>query len=206
MIFKISKKNKNDIQKKISKDKKSVRITRAIARWIVIIGILSGLIYLALNILIPGWGLVRIRGVLKKDYGSIIAMALTIILPSIVLFICLKALMANLSSSNNKERIDEALILDNDILRYTFRIIYQSNPKDRNVITIPLNKMREVSYDDDKKSLLFKGNFISDYVENYGPNNSSSETAEEIDEMLIYDYFKPSLLDTLKERGIRLKE
>ena len=206
MIFKISKKNKNDIQKMISKDKKSVRITRAIARWIVIIGILSGLIYLALNILIPGWGLVRIRGVLKKDYGSIIAMALTIILPSIVLFICLKALMANLSSSNNKERIDEALILDNDILRYTFRIIYQSNPKDRNVITIPLNKMREVSYDDDKKSLLFKGNFISDYVENYGPNNSSSETAEEIDEMLIYDYFKPSLLDTLKERGIRLKE
>lgn len=202
MLFIIDKKIKDDIQKNISKDKKSVRITRAIAKWMLIIGISSSLIYLALNLLIPSWGLVSIRDVVQKDYGSIIAGAFTIFIPSIFLFVCLKALMANLSSSNNTERIDEALILDNDILKYTFRIIYQSNPKDRNVITIPLNKIQQVSYNDDKKSLLFKGTFISDYVENYGPNNSSSKTAEEIDEMLIYDYFKPSLVDTLRDKGI----
>lgn len=206
MIFKISKKNKNDIQKKISKDKKSVRITRAIGKWILIIGVSSSLIYLALNILIPSWNLETVRGVVKKNYEWIFINVVTWIGSSTLIYVFLRTLAMNLASSNNTERIDESLILDNDILKYTFRIIYQSNPKDRNVITIPLNKIREVSYNDDKKSLLFKGTFISDYVENYGPNNSSSKTAEEIDEMLIYDYFKPSLLDTLKEKGIRTEE
>lgn len=28
----------------------------------------------------------------------------------------------------------------------------------------------------------------------------------QIDEMLFYDYFKPSLLETLKESGIRINE
>lgn len=206
MIFKISKKNKNDIQKRISKDKKSVRITRAIGKWILIIGVSSSLIYLALNILIPSWNLETVRGVVKKNYEWIFINVVTWIGSSTLIYVFLRTLAMNLASSNNIERIDEALILDNDILKYTFRIIYQSNPKDRNVITIPLNKIQEVIYNDDKKSLLFKGTFISDYVENYGPNNSSSKTAEEIDEMLIYDYFKPSLLDTLKEKGIRIEE
>lgn len=206
MIFKISKKNKNDIQKRISKDKKSVRITRAIGKWILIIGVSSSLIYLALNILIPSWNLETVRGVVKKNYEWIFINVVTWIGSSTLIYVFLRTLAMNLASSNNTERIDEALILDNDILKYTFRIIYQSNPKDRNVITIPINKIREVSYNDDKKSLLFKGTFISDYVENYGINNSSSETAEEIDEMLVYDYFKPSLLDILKEKGIRIEE
>ena len=205
MIFKISKKNKNDIQKKISKDKKSVRITRAIGRWILIIGISSSLIYLALNILIPSWSLATIGGVVKKNYEWMLSVVLIGISESVLIYYLLRVFAMKLASSNNTERIDESLVLDNDILKYTFRIIYQSNPKDRNVIIMPLNKIREVSYNDDKKSLLFKGTFISDYVENYGPNNSSSETAEEIDEMLIYDYFKPSLLDTLKEKGINIQ-
>lgn len=206
MIFKISKKNKDDIQKKISKDKKSVRITMAIGKWILIIGVSSSLIYLALNILIPSWNLETVRGVVKKNYEWIFINVVSWIGSSTLIYVFLRTLAMNLASSNNTERIDEALILDNDILKYTFRIIYQSNPKDRNVITIPINKIREVSYNDDKKSLLFKGTFISDYVENYGINNSSSETAEEIDEMLVYDYFKPSLLDILKEKGIRIEE
>ena len=206
MIFKISKKNKDDIQKRISKDKKSVRITRAIGRWILIIGVSSSLIYLALNILIPSWSMATVGGIYRKDYEWTFSLVFIGIANSVFIYFCLRVLAMNLASSNNTERIDEALILDNDILKYTFRIIYQSNPKDRNVIIMPLNKIREVSYNDDKKSLLFKGTFISDYVENYGPNNSSSETAEEIDEMLIYDYFKPSLLDTLKEKGIRIEE
>lgn len=206
MIFKISKKNKDDIQKKISKDKKSVRITMAIGKWILIIGVSSSLIYLALNILIPSWSMATVGGIYRKDYEWPFLATVIVIGCSTLINVFLRTLAMNLASSNNTERIDEALILDNDILKYTFRIIYQSNPKDRNVITIPLNKIQEVIYNDDKKSLLFKGTFISDYVENYGPNNSSSKTAEEIDEMLIYDYFKPSLLDTLKEKGIRIEE
>jgi|GEM_PF-2077902 len=206
MIFKINKENKNAIQRKISKGKKSVRITRGIGRWILITGVGSSLIYLALNYLIPSWSLAEIGGVVQKNYDWIFYVAVTGVGCSVFLYFCCRALAGNLGSSNNAERIEESLILDKDILRYTFRIIHQSNPRDRNVITLPLKNIQQVQYTTDTKSLIFKGSFLSDYVEDYSINNTSSGTAEEIDEMIIYDYFKPSLFDTLKENGVNILE
>ena len=204
MDFKIDKEKKKDIQKIINNSKKSIRIIKSIEKTFKIGGIIAGILYAGLNIIIPTWSQVNLRGVLTKDYFSIAMWTTVIVVECLFLSVAAKVLRKNLAGVNASERIEEQLTLEENILTYVYRIKYQSSPIERIVVKIPLDEISMVSYEKDTGKFVFDGLVYGDYVTVQEGMNEVALQKDDNGKIIIYDYFKPSLRETLEKKGITL--
>lgn len=203
MELSVNSKKKEALQKDIAQNKKSVRVIMMISKILLFVGIIGGGCYAILNWLMPNLSMVSVNGVSQKDTSWIFISTLFIVAPCLVISVCLKALANNIASINNSERVDETLKVSDNKIRYSFRIKYQSTSSERRVITINFSDINSIQFNEDTRGIDFVGNILSEYFDDY-ENNKPNDT-EKLQKFMIYDYFKPSLMDTLQSNGIKVE-
>lgn len=196
----VNKEKKSALQEQIAKSKRSVRIIKTISRALLYIGLLCGILYLVINFISPSLSMVTVNGIQQKDVSWIIISTSFILAPCLILSVCLKVLTNNLAGSNNSARVDEKLILKDDVLIYSYRYKYQSTPSERNVITINFSDIKNINFKDRTSCIEFVGDFTHDYYEDYRNDNPANTSC--ITLLVIHDYFEPSLKEKLVNREI----
>lgn len=200
MELSVNSKKKVEVQNAIARNKKSVRIIVGISKILLLIGIVGGGIYALANIFIPSLSIVNVNGVPHKDSTWIIVSTSFIVAPCLILSLCLKVLAGNLAGVDNSARVDESLLISDESIRYSFRLKYQSLSSERRVVTIPFSRITGISHDSETEALELDGNFVSEYFDDY-TNPAPVDTAQ-LTQFVIYDYFSPSLKETLLTKGI----
>lgn len=198
----VNSKQKRVLQKQIAKSRKSVSIISSISKFLLIVGLVGGILYLVINFVSPTLSMVEINGVPEKDTSFIIITSSFIFAPCLIFSACLNVLAKNLAGGNSTERVDETLMLTENVIRYSYRVKYQSASSERRVITMDYTSIKKVDYENQTGALTFIGKFTSDYYDNY-KKKKPAET-EKIEDFVIYDYFLPSLKETLLSKGVKV--
>ena len=202
MNFVVDPQKKAKIQKLIIKNKSMLRILHLIATLVFWLGIIGTVLYISLNMAIPDWGMVNVNGILKKDTFDIFFTASYFVILGSVIYLLLRVLLGNLSGKDAGGRVDEELFLENDILKYTFRIRYQFAASHRNIIIIPFKDVTSANYDPKTNAIQFYGRFSSDAADDYFSGKTITPESGNLREFILYDYFKPELIETLRVQGI----
>lgn len=175
-----------------------------ISKVLLYFGLVVGGGYLIANFVIPSLSLVEVNGEFYKDTSYIIITSSFIFIPCFMFSLFFHVLSKNLSGVNSASRIDENLIISNQCIKYSYRIKHQSLDCERIVIIMDLMDIDEIEFDNVTHGLLFKGNFKTEYYEDYA--SSSPDSIDTTDNFLIYDYFKPSLKECLEKNNIKIIE
>lgn len=202
MELSINTKKKIALQKAIARHKKSVRVIMTISKVLLFVGIIGGGLYVLINGLMPRLSMVTVNGVAQKDIGWIIISTSFIVAPCLIFSVCFKTLANNIASSNNSARVDESLLIVDNMIRYSFRVKYQSTSSERKVVTIDLSRIDSISYEESTGILDFAGNILSEYFDDY--RNKKPISTVELDKFMICDYFTPSLKETMQAKGVRV--
>ena len=199
MQFDINNKLKKDIQKKMMLSRKSVRITYIIEKIFLIVALFGPSLYFIINVLDPNAYMVTIRGEVKKNYDIL---SLITLCPMGMLFgawIAVKTLRIRLASIHTSDRIDEAMEIIDTKLVYTFRIKYQSNPDERNIVVIDLESLEKVDYEIETKKITIRGRMDERCINLNQENVNVDLSNAQVREIIIYDYFEPSLKAYIEE-------
>ena len=202
MTFQIDLQRKKKTQLLIIKHKPAYQALKLVALFFLWGGVAGTVLYATLNIAIPGWSMVTINGVLQKDTSEIIFTALHFVVLGFVMYLALRALLGNLSGRDAGGRVYEELVLMNDVLRYTFSIKFQFAASHRIIIIIPIKDIASAKYDPKTNAIQLCGRFSSDSVDDYFSGEKITPESGNLNEFVLYDYFAPSLLDSLKTKGV----
>lgn len=204
MELTINKKKKNILQKQIAKSNRSVYIISTISKLLLYAGLIGGTLYLIINFVSPSLSMTDVNGELVKDTSFIIITSSFIFAPCLIFSACLNVLSKNLAGGSSSARIDESLVLVDKQLRYSFRVKHQSTSSERRVITIDFSNINAVDYESKTGALIFTGKITSDYYDDYKKKKSVDSVT--IEEFEIYDYFTPSLKETLISKGVQVDQ
>lgn len=171
-----------------------------ISKILLFVGIIGGGCYAILNCLMPDLSMVSVNGAAQKDISWIIISTSFIVALCLIFSVCLKALANNIASSNNSARIDESLLIVDNIIRYSFRTKHQSASSERKVITIDFSDISSLRFNDATGMLDFTGDILSEYFDDY--NNKKPVNTVKLKKFMICDYFTPSLMDILQGNGV----
>ena len=196
----VNNQRKNQITRAIIKYTPALHTIQIIVRLLIIVSLITSIFYLLFGLFNPTSSLVTVQGVEQKNYFSIIKNTLLIAVIGIVLSIFAHFLLGNLSSKDVNERANEAMLIDSNMIRYTFRTRYQSAPDSRIVFIIPFADITSIIYDDQLSKITLRGRFSSDVVDNYENAPLTVPSSGNQSEIVIYDYFEPSLQNVLSER------
>ena len=129
--------------------------------------------------------------------------AINIVFPVIYMFVRLA--VKRITGGELSERIHESLVVYGNMLEYGYQNQANYTDRDRVVIRIPLDGIRKADVDRRLQRIKIYGRCSQMYYYDYsrGLSEASEEYAE--DEVVLYDYFKPSLIKTLEETGIAEK-
>lgn len=204
--FEVDKKEKKTIHKLVIQQTKEARHFYTLARILLIVGCALSLGYLLIFCINPNMGIISVRGVPAKEYAGAIGATVRRIVILLVCFWGLNYWAGKIAGVDLTERIDEELLLANGVMRYTFRIKFRSNGRDRNVIVIPLSAIRSYDYDPETRKAVIYGVFSSDYIANYAGSDFVEPDGRNLNEFVFYNYFLPSLLKFFEENGIKKKQ
>ena len=204
MEFRIEQTKKKQYQKNIAGSLKSVRIIKAIAKILLLIGIVGGGLYAILNYIMPTLSIVTVNGVPQKDISWIIISTSFIVAPCLILSLALNTLSKNLAGGTNSARVDESLILTGSTIKYSYRQKHHSLSSERRVLSIDFNKMVSIVYDEKTHLLKFTGEILSEYYDDY--KKRKPVDINTLEEFVICDYFTPSLTEALLSKGIKVND
>ena len=199
-------------EKKKRKLRKAVIHSHPVFRWLDRLSVILGLFFVAaaalyglVNMTVPELSMVRVQGVPEKDTLGISMMVMFLVMIAVLLFVILKTLVHRLAGINNNGRTNEELVLDGDVLRYSFRGQAYSTPYERNVTEIHLGRVQQLIFNETTGRLLFKGRFEASFKQ-FDKKGRRVEVLEpmEILEEELYDYFEPDLVEILESRGINI--
>lgn len=199
-------------EKKKRKLRKAVIHSHPVFRWLDRFSVILGLFFVAaaalyglVNMTVPELSMVRVQGVPEKDTLGISMMVMFLVMIAVLLFVILKTLVHRLAGINNNGRTNEELVLDGDVLRYSFRGQAYSTPYERNVTEIHLGRVQQLIFNETTGRLLFKGRFEASFKQ-FDKKGRRVEVLEpmEILEEELYDYFEPDLVEILESRGINI--
>lgn len=204
MEFRIEQTKKKQYQKNIAGSLKGVRIIKAIAKILLLIGIVGGGLYAILNYIMPTLSIVTVNGVPQKDISWIIISTSFIVAPCLILSLALNTLSKNLAGGTNSARVDESLILTGNTIKYSYRQKHHSLSSERRVLSIDFNKMDSIVYDEKTHLLKFTGEILSEYYDDY--KKRKPVDINTLEEFVICDYFTPSLTEALLSKGIKVND
>lgn len=204
MRIQINHKKKKELTKLAGTRKKSVCIVGKIEHILYFISVFGTLLFVIVALTNKQMLMEEVRGVVRKQY-FFVSLYATIIF-SVTLFwgVLAHFLKLNLQSANTEERIDEKLVLTEENLVYSFRIKYQSRANDRLLVLIPLDKIQKIDNYQNEGKLSIWGTVMSDYREVSQLDNLENLQDSYNGEFIIYDYFRPSLLECLKKSGLTI--
>lgn len=206
--MRIDQKRKKELTKLAGSRKRSVRVVGKIEHILYFISVFGTLVFVAVALLNKQIFMEEVSGVVRKQYFFISLYGNIIFCVFLFFGVLAHFLKLNLQSANTEERIEEKVTLTDDTFIYTFRIRYQSGAKDRSIVVIPFDGIQKIDYYFDEGKLCICGSILSDYLvvdqiealENFETLRDHSEG-----EFIIYDYFKPSLVESLKKKGLKIE-
>lgn len=200
MVLTVDLQKKKELTRLVIRNTKKLNAIRMISKAFGLLSIVLSLVFLAANLIFPELNEVNVNGVPTMNMFSVISN--TVLIFVIVLFfaIIMHYLLGNLSGKDMNERACESLIFGEESISYTFRTRYQTALKDRIVFSIPYQNVNTCEYNKDLQRIKIKGAFSSDVVENYEENSFFEPNSKNQKEIIIYDYFNPSLLKQLETK------
>lgn len=202
MELRIDQAKKKQYQKNIAGSIRSVRVIKMIAKVLLLIGIIGGGIYAVLNFVMPTLSIVTVNGVPQKDISWIVISTSFIVAPCLILSLALNTLSKNLAGGTNSSRVDESLLLTGNTIRYSYRQKHHSLSSERRVLSFDLNKMDSIAFDEKTRIIVFSGEILSEYFDDY--KKKKTVDVNTLEEFVICDYFAPSLVETLLAKGVKV--
>ena len=169
-------------------------------------------ILFSIGLLIYGFGNENafiVRDVTDSDFGKKNMMLLFFILGTgdiILTFLCLvlKITTNRISGRNISERINETLLIKNDCIEYGYQNYAGSIGGDRVVVQIPFRYIKKIIFNNATKETVFKGKYTSKYYEDYKTKTTRADDTLFSDDFIIFDYFEPSLVNSLRKVGLEV--
>lgn len=196
--FKTNENLKKQIQKNMKFNRKSVKITYIIEIIMFIFSTVGPLLYFTINALNPNAYMGYIRGEFKKDYEVLIFLTSLWLGMGLTAWIFIKTLRHKLESVHMSERIQKTIKIIDSKLFYIFRMKYQSNPYERNVVVIDMNSLDKIDYDENSRKLTISGQMVEEYINTNKDCENISFSNAESRNLILYDYFEPSLKEYIK--------
>ena len=198
MQFNINVQLKKDIQKKMMLSRKSVRITYVIEKIFLTALIVSPILFFVINVIDPTAYVGNVRGEIRKNYGVLILLTTVMASALLGLWISFWTLRTRLSSLHTSDRVDEAMEIIDTKLIYTFRIKYQSNPDERNIVLIDMEVLEKVDYETETRKITIRGKMDERCIKFNQESVNIDMSNAQMGEVVIYDYFTPSLKEYIE--------
>ena len=198
MQFSVSEKIKKDIKKNMKFNRKSVKITYIVEIIMLLFSTVGPLLYFTINALNPNAYLVTYRGENVKDYEVLILLTSLWMGMGLTAWIFIKTLRNKLENLQVSERIQETVEIIDSKLFYTFRIKYQSYADERNVIVIDMNSLKKVDFEEGSRKLTISGQMVEECINIDKECEEISFSNTELRNLVIYDYFEPSLAEYVR--------
>lgn len=130
-----------------------------------------------------------------KNHLFIWTCAITTFVILLFLYFIIRMIYNGLASKTINDRFDESLVYENHTLSYGYKLKMQSYIDERIVVRIPL-ETTEYHIDEESKKIIFRGSLFSQFYTNYTQGEINGK-GDYIPEIVLYDYFEPSLISFL---------
>lgn len=202
MTFRANEKLKNEVVSQVIENSRGLRVLAKCVKYAIPVAITIAVVYACLFWLVPDLGVVIVAGTAKKEIVPIISRAILILVFGIILHYCCGFMIINRTGKDLTERTEEELVVTDGEIRYIFRTKYVTSPENRVVVVIPLRDITSVSYNNKTRKIELIGRISSDVVEKFNPAYPYNPNKGNLKDLVIYDYFTPSLLDSLHSHGL----
>jgi len=202
MTFRANDKLKNEVVSQVIENSRGLRVLAKCVKYAIPAAIIIAVIYAFLFWFVPDLGVVIVSGVAQKEIVPIISRAILILVFGIILHYCCGFMLANRTGKDLTERTEEELVITDGEIRYIFRTRYVTSPENRVVVVIPLRDITSVYYNNKTRKIDLIGRISSDVVEKYNPAHQYNPNKGNLKDLVVYDYFTPSLLDSLHSHGL----
>ena len=196
MDFNVKKKNKKKARKnRIRKEKKWI-IPRFVTTILYIVSIFS----LCVGIFL----------ISNNDYEKLEIFGIVFVV-TFILAIILSAVVKNLASHWIQDRLNEKLWMDDNALYHFQQVAFAAGLNSRNAdstgytFVMPLSSIRNVKYDERSRRIEFLADGTGYHYSDVRKQIVDREWSLNEYEAIFYDYFEPSLIDTLKTKGINVE-
>ena len=130
-----------------------------------------------------------------KNHLFIWTCTITTFVILLFLYFIIRMIYNGLASKTINDRFDESLVYENHTLSYGYKLKMQSYIDERIVVRIPL-ETTEYHIDEESKKIIFRGSLFSQFYTNYTQGEINGK-GDYIPEIVLYDYFEPSLISFL---------
>lgn len=202
MILSISKQKKEEVVHSVIQNRSGLRLLAKCAKLSMPVALSVIMVYLLIQFLLPAFGAQGAAGIQKVNVAFIVSNVVLILVFGVVARLIFRLLVGNRTSLDLLERVDESLKLEAEVFHYEFRTRYHSSGDSRIIVEIPIRDLRDVQYDAKLCKLTFHGRMSSKVVEKYDPAEPNHPDSGNLNELTIYDYFEPSLMQTLSAKGL----
>lgn len=187
--------------------RKGLRASIFVGNIMFISGIVASAGYILLNIAINSWSIGYVNGEPVKDYASIFLFGLLYFAVGCIIAGVIRLTANTMSGKNIKERANEKVEFENGTLRYTYE--NAKKLRMRTIVSLPLGEPENcpaaMTYDPKTAEMVFKCDMKANQMDKEA-EAGKKVTSGRISELVIYDYFEPSIHMILKNRGYRFKE
>ena len=200
------------IQKKNTADylvqcRKTLRAFIFISKIMFISGLVLGLGYILVNIAINSWNIGYVSGEPVRDYVSIIGLGLLYFAVGALIAGVIRVTANTMSGKHIKNRTNERVEFDGKILRVNFE--NARKPWLRTFIEVPLSdadgNQIPMTYDPMTAMMTFRHEMKANEM-NKKAESGKKVTSGRIEELILYDYFEPSVHMVLKKAGFHFAE
>lgn len=140
----------------------------------------------------------------SKNHLFIWTVAITILVLLIFFYSIARVVYNGLVNKKLKEHFDENIIFDADKFQYGYKLSMQSYINDRIIVTIPIAGLI-CRVNNKTKKIVFSGDITSQYYTNYRTDETQGQGGKLDEDLVIYDYFSPSLIEFLKSLNVVIK-
>lgn len=195
----VEEKKKDAVKHQIDINKK-LKVTDFLGKIMLLSGIVAGVSYFLVQAAINSWSISYNTGDVATPYGWVIARAISFAVLGLAIFAIMHTVVQAKAGKDIRDRVNEALELNNAELRYVYERGKTAAQKE--VITIPVHNT-EISYEAKAKRLLFTGNISVKHI--HAVEGNRKMVSESINKFVIYDYFDPSVHLALQKCGISIQ-
>lgn len=201
-MFRVNEKIKSEVIGRVIENSSGLRKLAACVKIAIPIAVVLALAYACLYLFVPGLGVAIVAGEAKKEIVPIISRTVLILVFGLIIHYCCGLMLNNRISKDLTERTDEEITITNSEIRYVFRTRYVTAQDNRVIVIIPFQDLTAVNFNENTRKIEFVGRISSDVVEKYNPSRQYNPNKGNLKDLVIYDYFAPSLLDALHKYGL----
>lgn len=142
----------------------------------------------------------------EKNYLLIWTILVTVDLLLILFYVFSKLFIRKFTGKYFSERVNESLLLKDNMLEYGYQNYAGSVRGDRVIVKLPLNRLQQATYQKSVEKIVLKGMLNSVYYENYASKETRADTSSfEPGVLVLFDYFEPSLYQALRRENVEVK-